>query len=155
MKQAAKIIWIIVGIVFLFVILVSTCSKKSSDGQEPKDEQKKQWSDMSYEERDSFLNKSLKDRDFLFSSELELQLKEAIKKECVNPKTVKFTVSPSIYNGLANIVEADSGWIYVPFRCTAKNDFGVEKEIAGSVMYLYKPETNSLEVKKWDMNQNN
>ena len=155
MKQVAKIVWIIVGVVFLFVILVSTCSKKSSDNKEPKDKQQKQWSDMSYEERDSFLNKSLENRDFVFSSELEHQLREAIKKECVNPKTVNFTISPSIYNGFANVVEADSGWIYVPFKCTAKNDFGVEKEIAGSVMYLYKPETNSLEVKQWDMNQNN
>lgn len=153
MKKLAKILWMIVGVVFLFVILVSTCAKRSSDIQEPKDE--KQWSDMSYEEKDSLLNQLLKDKKFLFSSELESQLKEAIKKECVNPKTVRFTISPSIYNGLANIVEADLGWIYVPFRCTTKNDFGIEKEIAGSVMYLYKPETTSLEVKRWDINQNN
>lgn len=153
MKKLAKILWMIVGVVFLFVILVSTCAKRSSDIQEPKDEQ--QWSDMSYEEKDSLLNQLLNEKKFLFSSELESQLKEAIKKECVNPKTVRFTISPSIYNGLANIVEADSGWIYVPFRCTAKNDFGIEKEIAGSVMYLYKPETTSLEVKRWDINQNN
>lgn len=153
MKKLAKILWMIVGVVFLFVILVSTCAKRSSDIQEPKDEQK--WSDMSYEEKDSLLNQLLNEKKFLFSSELESQLKEAIKKECVNPKTVRFTISPSIYNGLANIVEADSGWIYVPFRCTAKNDFGIEKEIAGSVMYLYKPETTSLEVKRWDINQNN
>lgn len=153
MKKLAKILWMIVGVVFLFVILVSTCAKRSSDIQEPKDE--RQWSEMSYEEKDSLLNQLLKDKKFLFSSELESQLKDAIKKECVNPKTVRFTISPSIYNGLANIVEADSGWIYVPFRCTAKNDFGIEKEIAGSVMYLYKPETTSLEVKRWDINQNN
>ena len=153
MKKLAKILWMIVGVVFLFVVLVSTCAKRSSDIQESKDEQ--QWSDMSYEEKDSLLNQLLNEKKFLFSSELESQLKEAIKKECVNPKTVRFTISPSIYNGLANIVEADSGWIYVPFRCTAKNDFGIEKEIAGSVMYLYKPETTSLEVKRWDINQNN
>ncbi len=155
MKQVAKIVWIIVGIVFLFVILVLTCSKRSSEHQEPQNEQQKQWSNMSYEKKDSLLNQLLNDRKFLFSSELESQLREAIKKECVNPKTVRFTVSPSIYNGLASIVEADSGWIHVPFKCTAKNDFGVEKEITGSIMYLYKPETNSLEVKQWEMNQNN
>lgn len=93
MKKLAKILWMIVGVVFLFVILVSTCAKRSSDIQEPKDE--KQWSDMSYEEKDSLLNQLLKDKKFLFSSELESQLKEAIKKECVNPKTVRFTISPS------------------------------------------------------------
>ena len=146
-----KAIIVLISTLFLFY----GCSGSGQNNKDKHTEIEKQWSDMSYEERDSFLSKLLKDRDFLFSSELEHQLREAIKKECVNPKTVDFTISPSIYNGLANVVEADSGWIYVPFKCTAKNDFGIEKEIAGSVMYLYNPETKSLEVKQWDINQNN
>lgn len=153
--KGCSIVLVISLTVFFIYIAVKFITWAKAPVEIEKYDYSQEWSSMTYEKRDSFLNKSLSERSFRFSSELESQLRKAIKKECVNPQTVSFTFSPSVYNGLATVVEADSGWIYVPFRCTAKNNFGIEKEIAGSVMYMYKPETNSLEVKRWDMNQNN
>ncbi len=155
LPKGCNIAFVIGFIVLAIYIAVKIITWAKSPKEIEKSDYSQEWSGMNYEERNELLNKQLTERNFLFASELEIQLRDAIKKECINPKTVRFQLSPSIYNGLANIVEADSGWIYVPFKCTAKNDFGIEKEIAGSVMYLYKPETNSLEVKQWDVNQNN
>lgn len=157
MKKAAKIIWIIVGIVFLFAILIISLAK-SNDKPKTKEETStpsKEWASMTYEEKDNFLNKAINAKTFSNAIDAERGMREAIKKEIRNPKTANFEWSPSIYNGSARVVEADSGWIYIAFKCNAENDFGVKKEIMGSVTYKYIPETNLLEVYKWDINQNN
>lgn len=146
----------IIGIIAASIFLVVKCNSWiNSPAEKEQTDFSAEWSSMTYEERSEFLNQALDKRSFLYASELEFEMRKAIKKECANPTTVSFIISPSVYNGLANVVEADSGWIYTPFKCTAKNDFGVEKEIMGSVMFIYKPATNSLEVKQWDINQNN
>lgn len=158
MKKAAKILWIIVGIVFLFAILVISLADKNTKAEETQEETvfpTKEWKVMTYEEKDDFLNKAIKAKTFSNATEVERGVREAIKKEIRNPKTTDFEWSPSIYNGSARVVEADSGWIYIAFKCNAKNDFGVKKEIMGSVTYKYVPETNSLDIYKWDINQNN
>lgn len=127
-----------------------------SESKLPNEVVGKDWNNMSYEDREimiqSFINdKSFKKADF----ELRIQLKESILKQIKNPSTLSFTLEPSIYNGFANIVEADSGWIYVPYRAKAKNDFGIEKEIAGSVMFKYNGLTNTLGIRDFDISQNN
>lgn len=114
-----------------------------------------QWDVMTYEQRDSFLNKSIDERLFSNASDIHAALRNKIKEELRNKGTASFIINPYIYEGLANIVEADSGWIHVPFKLEAKNDFGIAKEITGSVIYLYNPKNNTLEVKKWNINQNN
>lgn len=141
--------------VFIFIVVRVIGCMRNTEEKEIKTDYSEEWATMNYDQRADFLNKALEEKTFIFADELHYSMIEAIKKELVNPKTVRFLLSPYIYNGFANVVEADSGWIYVPYRCTAKNDFGIEKEIAGSVMYKYNPETNSLEVKRWDINQNN
>lgn len=158
MKKAAKILWIIVGVVFLLVILVFSLAKNGEDKVEPKEEiqsSAKEWAVMTYEEKDAFLTKAINERTFPNAAEAEHAVREAIKKEVRNPKTIDYVWSPSIYNGNARVVEADSGWIYVDFKCNAKNDFGIEKEIMGSVTYKYMDKTNTLAIHKWDINQNN
>lgn len=158
MKKLAKILWIIVGVVFVFTILIIWVADDNTEKEVATSQQteivQKDWSVMTYEERDNFLNNSIRDRLFSNASDAEIAMRNAIKKEVVNPKTLSFEWSPSVYNGSANVVEADSGWIYITFKCSAKNDLGIEKEIMGSVTYEYVPETNSLNIHKWDINQN-
>ena len=119
--------------------------------EEPKQVTPKTWDEMTYEERDSIMNLAIDKREFTNVSNIEYQMREAIKREARNPRTVTFTLSPSIYNGTANVVEADYAWIHTSYRGYAKNDFGVEKEFTGFVMYRYKPETKSLDVSHWDI----
>jgi len=114
-----------------------------------------QWSSMTSQERYDFLTKSIENKSFTNGTEAEYAMRKTIQNNLRNPKTVTFIYSPTIYNNLPNVVEADSGWMYVPFKCNAKNDFGVEKEITGSVTYKYVPQTNSLAIQRWDINQNN
>jgi hypothetical protein len=156
-KQAPKGCTIGVGIfiIVFFIFGLVKCNDWLKSRSNIKTDYTEEWNGMTYEERDAFLKKAIEKKSFINGRDIEYDMRDAIKKECVNPKTVSFSLGPSIYNGFANVVEADSAWIFVPFRCGAKNDFGIEKEIAGSIMYLYKPETNSLEVKRWDIEQNN
>jgi len=157
MKKLAKIVWIILGIVVLFAIIIVMLAKSNDAPQKETkiDYADKSWIEMTYEERNDFLLKSIDNKSFNNSTEAEHVMREKIKNEIINPKTLKFEWSPSVYNGSANVVEADSGWIYVQFKCFAENNFGVQKEIMGSVTYKYIPETNSLGIQRWDINQNN
>ena len=139
-------------LVFLFVKFIIWLKEPVDP---TKNDFSKQWSTMTYVQRDSFLIKSIEKKSFINATDVEYAICEAIKKECTNPQTVKFTVYPSIYNGFANISEPDSAWIYVLFKGTAKNDFAIEKAFYGHVTYLYKPKTNSLEVKQWNMDPQN
>lgn len=139
-----------------FIILIIVIILPSSPSKTVKDIAGKPWDEMTYEGRDSLLNDFIKNKRLeQADSELRIQLRENIAKQLKNPSTLSFTLQPSIYNGFSNVVEADSGWIYTPFRAKAKNDFGVEKEIAGSVMFKYNGNTNMLSVHKLDLSQNN
>ena len=165
MKKFIKIVLIVVGSIvgFIFVLgaittisdlLSSTSTEVEQSSSNPITEDvksEKKWSEMTYEERDSVMNLAIGNREFSNVSDIEYQMCEAIKREARNPRTVTFTLSPNIYNGTANVVEADSAWIHTSYRGYAKNDFGVEKEFTGFVMYRYKPETKSLDVSHWDI----
>jgi len=139
-----------------FIILIIVIILPSSPPKTAEDIVGKPWSEMIYEEKEDLLNDFIKSKRLeKADSELRIQLRESIAKQLKNPSTLAFSLQPSIYNGFANVVEADSGWIYVPFKAKAKNDFGVEKEIAGSVMFKYDGNTNILSVHKLDLSQNN
>ncbi|GAB6009614.1 hypothetical protein [Dysgonomonas reticulitermitis] len=145
----------VIVVIFAIYIAVKLVSWVKSPVESTNIDFSQQWSSMTYEERSDFLIKAIESKSFVNATEAEHAVREAIKKELRNPKTVSFIWSPTIYNNAPNVVEADSGWMYVPFKCNAKNDFGVEKEIMGSVTYKYVPETNSLAIHRWDVNQNN
>lgn len=160
MKKLAKIVCIIVGVAVSLLILVVLLAdkgdtKEATDNASKENEVQKEWSAMTYKERDVLLQNSIENKSFVNATEAENTMREAIKKVVRNPKTLDFEWSPSVYNNRANVVEADSGWISVPFKCHAKNDLGVDKVIMGSVMYKYIPETNSLDVHEWSIIQNN
>lgn len=165
MKKFIKIVLIVVvsfiGFIFILGIISNSTRDKDTPTQtaiveEPKQEEPvqvlpKTWDEMTYEERDSIMNLSIDNREFTNVSDIVYQMRQAIRREARNPRTVKFDLSPSIYNGTAIVVEADSAWIHTSYKGYAKNDFGVEKEFSGYVMYRYKPETKSLDVSHWDI----
>lgn len=165
MKKFIKIVLIvvgsIVGLIFALGAITTISALFSSSSTEVEQsssnpitedvKSEKKWSEMTYEERDSIMNLAIGNREFTNVSDIEYQMREAIKREARNPRTVTFTLSPSIYNGTANVVEADSAWIHTSYKGYAKNDFGVEKEFTGFVMYRYKSETKSLDVSHWDI----
>lgn len=152
MKNKKLLIFVCIA----FIILVIVIILPSSPSRKAEDIIGKPWSEMTYEEKENFLNDLIKNKRLeKADSELRIQLRDNIAKQLKNPSTVSFTLQPSIYNGFANVVEADSGWIYVPFRAKAKNDFGIEKELAGSVMFKYNWNTNTLGVRNFDLSQNN
>ena len=152
-KQIIKGLKVIYFIV-ICVVVVNIVSCVSSSSEEKQD-YSTEWSEMTYEERSDFLGKAIANRSFVNGYEAEVAMKKSIEKEVVNPKTISYVWRPDVYNGGARVVEADSGWIYVPFKLNAKNDFGVEKEIMGSVMFIYVSATNSLDIKSWEISQNN
>jgi hypothetical protein len=55
MKKAAKIIWILVGVVLVFSILVSTCARKNSS-ESAQNAEKKAESETTTEEMSNFIN---------------------------------------------------------------------------------------------------
>lgn len=157
MRKYQKWVFIAAFVSLLVIIGKHKEDKKDDSGEKVETEvaqPSKGWSNMTYEERASFLNglienKTLESQD----EELKHKLWAFLASKVANPSTVEFTLQPSIYNGFANVVEADSGWIYVPFKLTAQNDYGVKKEISGSVMFQYLPESNSLIAHHWDMSK--
>jgi hypothetical protein len=141
----------------LIILIVIFIAVKCISGMMPTAQYRdysKEWATMTYEQKDSLLKKAIEKRSFYNAEEIEQAMREAIQKEIRNPGTISYKLNPSVYNGFANVVEADSGWIYVPFKLSAKNDFGIRKEATGSVMYIYDPSSNSLNVKHWDINFN-
>lgn len=111
----------------------------------------KTWAEMDYFEKEEMLNTILKEREFTNAHDLDMHMREIIKKEIRNPRTVKFDLVPDIYNGTGNVIDADAAWIRVSYRGYAKNDFGVEKDFSGYVMYKCVPGTKDLIVNHWDI----
>ena len=155
-KPAPKGCAVAVGIVIVVLavfLAIKVVVWAKSEPKTVKTDFSQEWAVMTYEEREIFLSKAISEKTLTNASEIEHAMRKAIKEEVKNPKTLSFVWSPSVEIGI--IVEADSGWISVPFKCYAQNDLGVEKEIMGTVVYMYVPETHSLGVKRWDINQNN
>lgn len=126
---------------------------KCVGGSEQKD-YSKEWAVMTYEQKQQFLEDKLSSREFTNASNLESQLRAKIRELALDPSTIDYTVSPNIYNGSARVTEADSAWIFVDFRFTAKNAFGVNMPYAGDVTYKYHPEHDQLSVIRWKANEN-
>lgn len=165
-KITITIIGIIVGSIFALAAITTISAIVFSDSDEVaenlteqedtkvvKEEQviNKTWDEMDYFEREEVLNTILKERDFTNAHDLDMHMREMIKNNIRNPRTVKFDLPPDIYNGTGNVIEADSAWIRVSYEGYAKNDFGVEKDFSGYVMYKCVPGTKDLIVNHWDI----
>ena len=150
-KEAPKGCVVIMAIIIIAlpIWLVSKCV----GGSEQKD-YSKEWAAMIYEQRQQFLENKIAKFKFNNASNLESQLRNKIKEMALDASSIKYTLDPSIYNGTARITEADSAWIFIDVKFSAKNAYGVNMPYAGYITYKYIPETDMLSVHKWDISEN-
>lgn len=146
-------ILVLIGVFFftplLISFIISLTETNYDDVIKERKENSSKWSVMTYEERQKLLEEMISDKDFENGSELENSLDTAINKE-INAEAV-YHVKPSIYNGFSNVVEADSGWISLPFRGTYRNYDNDKINFSGSAMLVYHADTKTLSVKNWNV----
>jgi hypothetical protein len=107
-------------IALLFVTFIVTVSiLMSNDKTVPT----KDWQQMTYEERQKWIEAYLKDPDDA-GYQLVAMMDEGIKNKFSFPKEVDFEDRPTFLK--AYVVEADSGWVFVNGKGNAKNAYGVK-----------------------------
>lgn len=113
----------------------------------------KQWSVMNMQEREAYLNEKIENRGFDDAEKLQIEFEHIIEKEFKDPSSVRFELEPSVYNGLATVVETDSAWIHITFKGTAKNSFNANMPFSGMATLQYNINDNTLSIKTWSMSE--
>lgn len=94
----------------------------------------KEWKDMTYSERELWINKYMDNPDDNGYALIGYAI-DGIKQRIQYPKTVRFDISPSFNKHYRNVVEVDSGWVFSYGNGTAKNAYGVPIEFKYSVKW--------------------
>lgn len=147
MKKNTKTTLVIVGIIITIAIIAQITKKNELQKQQEPVGALEEWQNMTYDQKatflcDSIINDTLVNND----NDLQIELRTLIADECRDLEILKCTLKPSKYRAIPNILSVDSGWIFMPFECMAKNDFGVDKEIFGNASLRYQPATKTLTV---------